>query len=306
MIIRHTDTFTAIRALRQVVEALSLEADFAARGLSSPVKVHRLPSVGRDEVILPERTLKLLERNVSDFVRQRGRLRRLGMPARKGLLFYGPPGTGKTHTIRYLAGLLPDHTTLAVTADQVTRLHQYIQFARFLQPAILVIEDVDLIGRDRREMGTQDEMLLNELLNEMDGLREDAEVLFILTTNRPEELEAALSSRPGRVDQAIEFPMPDDEGRRKLIQLYSRGLQVEPRAMSGAVLKTGGASAAFIKELMRRSAQYYLRDGGKGKLQPAHLDQALSEMVFEGGSLNLKLLGASQEMAREPAFRWTD
>lgn len=287
-------------------KVLSLESDFQSRGLAGPVRVYRLAPVTRDDLILPERTVRLLERNVGDFIRQRPRLRRLGMPVKKGLLFYGPPGTGKTHTVRYLAGLLPDHTTLLITADQVHRLNRYIQLARFLQPVILVLEDVDLIGRDRRQMGTQDETLLNELLNEMDGMREDAEVIFILTTNRPEELEAALSSRPGRIDQAIEFPMPDDEGRRKLIQLYSRGLQLEPRALSGGVLKSGGASAAFIKELMRRAAQYYLRDGGKGKLQPAHLDQALSEMVFEGGSLNLKLLGASQEMAREPVFRWTD
>ena len=65
--------------------------------------------------------------------------------------------------------------------------------------------------------------MLNKLLNEMDGLKEDADILFILTTNRPEALEAALTSRPGRIDQAIEFPLPDEEGREKLIRLYSQG-----------------------------------------------------------------------------------
>ena len=59
-----------------------------------------------------------------------------------------------------------------------------------------------------------EEVLLNELLNEMDGLKEDADILFILTTNRPEALEAALASRPGRVDQAIEFPFPTTRGAR--------------------------------------------------------------------------------------------
>jgi ATP-dependent 26S proteasome regulatory subunit len=74
---------------------------------------------------------------------------------------------------------------------------------------MVVVEDVDLIARKREEMyGPCDESLLNKLLNEMDGLREDAAVLFVLTTNRPEHLEAALASRPGRVDQAIEFPCP--------------------------------------------------------------------------------------------------
>jgi ATP-dependent 26S proteasome regulatory subunit len=62
-------------------------------------------------------------------------------------------------------------------------------------------------------------MLLNKLLNEMDGLREDADVMVILTTNRPDQLEPALASRPGRIDQAIEFPLPDEGGRAKLVRL---------------------------------------------------------------------------------------
>ena len=82
---------------------------------------------------------------------------------------------------------------------------------------MIVTEDVDLVARRREERhGPCDESILNKLLNEMDGLREDAAVLFVLTTNRPEHLEAALASRPGRIDQAIEFPLPNDEGRRQL------------------------------------------------------------------------------------------
>jgi AAA+ superfamily predicted ATPase len=73
-------------------------------------------------------------------------------------------------------------------------------------------------------------LLLNRLLNEMDGLREGSEILFILTTNRPEALEAALASRPGRIDQAIEFPLPDDTGRARLLELYRCGLEL-PEAL---------------------------------------------------------------------------
>jgi cell division protease FtsH len=103
-------------------------------------------------------------------------------------LFYGPPGTGKTYTIHYLASQLPNHTTLLLTAEQVALLGEYFRLARFLQPSMVVIEDVDLIARERTHMhGPGEEVLLNKLLNEMDGLREDAEVLFILTTNRPDQ-----------------------------------------------------------------------------------------------------------------------
>ena len=101
-----------------------------------------------------------------------------------------------------------------ITAEQVGLLGEYMTLARLLQPSVVVIEDVDLIARDRTTMDSPcEEVLLNKLLNEMDGLRPDADILFVLTTNRPEALEAALASRPGRVDQAIEFPLPDEEGR---------------------------------------------------------------------------------------------
>jgi ATP-dependent 26S proteasome regulatory subunit len=124
-------------------------------------------------------------------------------------------------------------------------------------------------------------------------VREDADVLFILTTNRPDELEPALASRPGRIDQAIEFPLPDDLGRTKLVRLYSRGLQIPDALMELIVRRTKGASPAFIKELMRRSAQFQLELGKDTVLQPPAVDGVLEEMVFIGGALNLKLLGGS-------------
>jgi len=233
---------------------------------------------------------------VHEFIQQRDRLSELGLADKKGLLFYGPPGTGKTHTIQYLASQLRDHTTLLITSEQVGLLDEYFQLARFLQPAMVVIEDVDLIARAREEMRSAcEESLLNKLLNEMDGLREDALVLFILTTNRPDQLEAALASRPGRIDQAIEFPLPDDEGRRKLVRLYSRGLAVPNETVERIVQKTNKASPAFIKELMRRCAQYLLQSGRAGALALEQVEAALDEMLFSGGSLNVKLLGGAVE-----------
>ena len=236
----------------------------------------------------------MLERNITQFVSQREELRKLNMPVKKGLLFYGPPGTGKTHTIHYLASQMQDHTTLLITAEQVALLDEYSQLARFLQPAMVVIEDADLIARARVSMRSPcEESLLNRLLNEMDGLREDAMILFILTTNTPVALEAALAARPGRIDQAIEFPLPDEEGRRKLVRLYARGLEVSDEVATVIVRKTKNASPAFIKELMRRSAQYHIQGRQNGVLKLEHVESALDEMLFSGGSLNVKLLGGA-------------
>jgi ATP-dependent 26S proteasome regulatory subunit len=276
-------------------KVLSLEVTDNYSGAVEGVKVHRLKTVQRHEVILPEKTLNLLERNVTRFIQHRDKLNQMRLGIKKGLLFYGPPGTGKTHTIHYLASRLKDHTTLLITAEQVGLLDEYIQLARFLQPSMVVIEDVDLVARARTSMRNPcEESLLNRLLNEMDGLREDAKVLFILTTNRPDQLEEALTSRPGRIDQAIEFPLPDDDGRRKLIGLYSGGLKIGEELLSLLIQKTKGGSGAFIKELMRRSAQFLVETAGQN-LTERHIESALDEMLFSGGSLNAKLLGLSQK-----------
>lgn len=285
------------------VISLESQAEYSGRG--GAVKVHRLRAVQREEVILPAKTLALLDRNVARFVHAREHIKRLGLSARKGILFYGPPGTGKTHTIHYLASHLPGHTTLLITAEQVGALDEYFRLARFLQPSMVVVEDVDLIARARDRMGSPcEEVLLNKLLNEMDGLREDADVIFILTTNRPDQLEPALASRPGRIDQAIEFPLPDEEGRAKLIRLYARGLEVSEALLETIVRKTKGASPAFIKELMRRAAQFQIETQADGRLQQSAVDGAIEEMVFSGGTLNLKLLGGTTELeqAGRPEF----
>ena len=173
-------------------------------------------------------------------------------------------------------------------------LDEYMQLARFLQPAMIVLEDVDLIARSRTSMRNPcEESLLNKLLNEMDGLREDAALLFVLTTNRPDDLESALAARPGRIDQAVELPLPDNDGRRKLVELYAGGLTIGPDVVSLIVRKTAHASAAFIKELMRRSAQVMLRSATNNRLLPSHVESALDELLFSGGSLNVKLLGGA-------------
>ena len=271
---------------------LSLEQPYRWAGSSQRIRVHELDPVAREDVILGEPTLQAVERNVLKFAEQRQALRSMGLSTQKGLLFHGAPGTGKTHCIRYLSGKLQGHTTLLITAEQAGLLAEYMSLARLLQPALVVIEDADLIARDRGDMGSAcDEVMLNQLLNELDGLREKADVFFVLTTNRPESLEAALASRPGRIDQTIEFALPDEELRRRLVSLYARSLDVPAELMAELARRTDGSSPAFIKELMRRIAQHYLEAGGQGAVTRAISEAALHEMLFSGGVLNARLLG---------------
>jgi hypothetical protein len=276
-------------------KVLSLEERDDYEGFQGGITVHRLRKVYREDVVLADATVTLLERNLVRFVEQRAALRRLGMPTKKGLLLYGPPGTGKTHTIHYLINALPGHTTLLVTAEQLGRLSEYMTLARLLQPCLLVMEDVDLIAKQRDEADLCQQSLLNRLLNEMDGLKEDADILFLLTTNRPQILEAALAARPGRIDQAVEFPLPDAECREQLVRLYACGVRIAPDVVGETVRATEGVSASFIKELMRRSLQFHLEcrpEAADPEILRNDVDQALDELLWSSGQLNRYLLGA--------------
>ena len=117
---------------------------------------------------------------------------------------------------------------------------------------MVVLEDVDLIARHRAHF--QATPFLFELLNAMDGLDEDADLIFVLTTNRAKDLEPALASRPGRIDLAVELPLPDAHARRRLLALYGEGLPLEVADWEPVVAATEGTSPAFIRELFRRAA----------------------------------------------------
>ena len=265
------------------------------------MQFHRLPSITRDQIILPVDVLARTERHTLAFSAHRERLHAAGQHLKRGLLLHGPPGTGKTLTAMYLAGQMTDRTVLLLTGRGYGLIQRTCALARLLQPSTVILEDVDLIAEERTHhhaVGT----LLFELLNEMDGLGEDLDVLFLLTTNRPDLLEPALAARPGRIDQAIEIPPPDADCRRRLLDLYSQGLTVRLEGWDQIIERTAGVSAAFIRELIRKAALFAADESvGDGKLviEGRHLDEALHEMVSIGGDLTRSLLGARANDARQ-------
>lgn len=274
-------------------KVLSLEASETFRGTAAnSLIVHFRTLVEEHELILPDIVKNALDRHIIHFAAERGALKSLGQSGRKGVLLYGPPGTGKTHTIRYLAQRLHDHTTFLVTAEQIGLIAVYFRLARLFAPSIIVIEDADLIARQRDDMSSAcDEVMLNRLLNEMDGLRSDADIFVIMTTNRPHTLETALIQRPRRIDHAIEVPVPDAMCRARLLRLYGDALVIEPKAFEKLIERTEGVSAAFIKEVARRLAQQSISARHLGQIDADDLEAVLEEMLSERDGLNLRLLG---------------
>jgi cell division protease FtsH len=257
------------------------------------IKFHALPQIGRDQLILPEAVLRRIERHSLSFTRHAERLRRAGRHLKRGILLHGAPGTGKTLTAMYLAAQMEGRTVVLLTGGAVGSIEAACRLARMLEPATLILEDVDLIGAEREGQEVRANALLFELLNQMDGLAEDADILFILTTNRPKYLEPALAARPGRIDQAIEVPLPDADCRRRLLELYSRGMRVELADLEKLIARTDGVSGAFLRELLRKAAVFAAEEDGSSELavRDHHVDEALAELLVAGGPLTSSLLG---------------
>jgi hypothetical protein len=223
------------------------------RGSSSGLRFHDRPQPGRDTVVLPPAVIDGIERQVLGVARHAGRLLASGQHLKRGVLLHGAPGTGKTHTVRYLIGQLPGVTVVILSGYALRWIGEACSVARQLAPSVVVIEDVDLIAEERGPAMGQHPLLF-QLLNEMDGLGEDVDVTFLLTTNRPDVLEAALAARPGRVDHAAELPLPDADARRRLIELYRGSMVLDLSDADDVITRTDGVTAAFIKELLRRAA----------------------------------------------------
>jgi hypothetical protein len=256
------------------------------------VSFHRLPAIQRDTIILPDGLLERIERQTVRFGELSSALRSQGRHLKRGLLLYGPPGTGKTMTAMHLAGRMRDRTVLLLTGRGLGLVEESCGMARLLQPATVILEDVDLVAEERTRNKTCGPILF-ELLNAMDGLAEDADVVFLLTTNRPDLLEPALAARPGRIDMAVEVPLPDATCRRRLFDLYAAGLPLADVPVDTFVARTAGVSAAFLRELLRKAA-LFAADEASPKVGEKHLSEALHELAIAGGHLTRSLLGATR------------
>lgn len=248
------------------------------------------PHVPADALILPDGVRERIHTHVVGISRQGAQLAAHGQHLKRGVLLYGPPGTGKTLTVRHLLSEAPEATVVLLQGGALGLVGEATRLARTMTPAIVVLEDVDLVAASRDAYGIQP--LLFEVLDALDGLDGDADVAFILTTNRADALEPALAARPGRVDLAVEIPLPDAAARRRLFRLYAEALPLSPEVVDACADRAEGSTASFAKELMRRAVLRATLD--ERSVTDDDLVRALDDLLTSTTGISRVLFGGSE------------
>lgn len=249
----------------------------------------RRPDVGSEDVVLEDGVLENVVQHVVGIGEQRAVLLAAGQHLKRGVLLYGPPGTGKTLTIRHLLSRTAGVTAVLLTGASIAAIGAAAEIARTFQPSIVVLEDIDLVAMQRH---ASPQPLLFEVLDTLDGLDGDADVAFVMTTNRVSVLERALADRPGRVDLAVEIPLPGPSERLRLFRRYSVNLPFSDDALAEASARAEGTTGSFAKELMRRS----VLTAALRHADPTDDDlrAALDSLLLARSALTRKLLGTRE------------
>lgn len=213
---------------------------------------------------------------------------RLGIRPAKGFLLYGPPGTGKTLLAKAVAREANANFISTKSSDLLSKwygeseqqISRLFKRARLVAPTIVFIDEIDSLApaRGGGAMGEPSvtERVVNTLLAEMDGLEDLQGVVVIAATNRPTLLDPALL-RPGRLDELVYVPVPDEAGRRHILGIHTSGMPLaEDVSLDRIAQRTEGYTGADLEDLVRRAGLSALRQSlGTATVTAAHFEQAL-------------------------------
>ena len=262
------------------------------------------PKIGFKDVAGVDEAVEELQ-EIKEFLENPKKFQALGARIPKGVLLYGPPGTGKTLLARAVAGEAgvpffsisgSDFVEMFVGVG-ASRVRDLFEQAKQANPCIIFMDEIDAVGRHRGAGlgGGHDEreQTLNQLLVEMDGFEMKDNIILIAATNRPDILDPALL-RPGRFDRQIVVDRPDRNGRRKILEVHSKGKPLAPGidldALAGG---TPGFTGADLANLVNEAALLAARHGKK-VIEQDDLEEGIMR-VIAGPEKKARLLSEKEQ-----------
>jgi cell division protease FtsH len=242
----------------------------------------------RDVAGVDEAVQELQE--IKEFLENPKKFQSLGARIPKGVLLYGPPGTGKTLLARAVAGEAgvpffsisgSDFVEMFVGVG-ASRVRDLFEQAKQNSPCIIFMDEIDAVGRHRGAgMGgghDEREQTLNQLLVEMDGFEMKDNIILIAATNRPDILDPALL-RPGRFDRQVVVDRPDRKGRKKILEVHTRGKPlakaIDLDALAG---QTPGFTGADLANLINEAALLTARTGNR-EISMRELEEGIMRVI---------------------------
>lgn len=257
----------------------------------------------KDVAGLKEAKEELIE--VVDFLKNPKKFSDLGARIPRGILLMGPPGTGKTLVARAVAGesgvpffyISASEFVEMFVGVGASRTRDAFMTAKRAAPAILFIDEIDAIGR-QRGAGTgggsdEREQTLNQILVEMDGFDRDTRVIVLAATNRPDVLDPALL-RPGRFDRRVILDLPDMNDREAILKIHAEGKTLDKDVdLRKVAVRTPGFSGADLANLMNEAAISAARHNKKSIGQEDFLEAA--EKVIMGPERRSRVISVKEK-----------
>jgi len=262
------------------------------------------PKIGFKDVAGVDEAVEELQ-EIKEFLENPKKFQALGASIPKGVLLYGPPGTGKTLLARAVAGEAgvpffsisgSDFVEMFVGVG-ASRVRDLFEQAKQASPCIVFMDEIDAVGRHRGAGlgGGHDEreQTLNQLLVEMDGFEMKDNIILIAATNRPDILDPALL-RPGRFDRQIVVDRPDRNGRRKILEVHSKGKPLASAIdLDSLAAGTPGFTGADLRNLVNEAALLAARRGKK-VIEQEELEEGIMR-VIAGPEKKARLLSEKEQ-----------
>jgi cell division protease FtsH len=262
------------------------------------------PKIGFKDVAGVDEAVEELQ-EIKEFLENPKKFQALGARIPKGVLLYGPPGTGKTLLARAVAGEAgvpffsisgSDFVEMFVGVG-ASRVRDLFEQAKQANPCIIFMDEIDAVGRHRGAGlgGGHDEreQTLNQLLVEMDGFEMKDNIILIAATNRPDILDPALL-RPGRFDRQIVVDRPDRNGRRKILEVHTKGKPLAPAIdLDALAAGTPGFTGADLANLVNEAALLAARHSKK-VVEQDDLEEGIMR-VIAGPEKKARLLSEKEQ-----------